>query len=451
MQGHRPCILAAACFWLTFLFVGLMPLTAEAQVMPDTLDIRFAADSIHIDMNYQGNWERWLKFERSFQQKYSHLSPNSLRLDIYAGASPEGKAEYNRWLGENRGQAIRDLASQRLGSSIGEIVVHNEGARWDGLYKSVAASDEPWRDEALAIIGMEPKLDSNGRDLREARLRELRDSTVWPVLLARHLAPLRSGATVILSWQNGGGQRDTLVIQQTLVIRDTVYLAPSTTTTIIYQFHDSRWYADSIKAARRDSIHRSRLGYPAWAVKSNFLLWGVAAPNVQVEYPLGKGNRWSVEAEYFATWFTWSHNAHASQCQNLGVELRYWLGRRARHRWLQGWHIGAAVAGGYYDFEWKKHEGYQGEHLNTYLNIGYQHRWGKRWGLDFGVGVGALFTKYRHYFGSSVYPDNHLEEEDNHLIFHDKGNFTWIGPCHANISLVYFFNSKKRITPLETK
>jgi hypothetical protein len=183
------------------------------------------------------------------------------------------------------------------------------------------------------------------------------------------------------------------------------------------------------------------------ALKTNLLLWGVVAPNIQLEIPLGRQNRWSLELAYFTPWFIWGHNSHASQCQNWGAEVRYWLGNRKQRRWLQGWHVGIAVAGGYYDFEWKKHEGYQGEHLNTYVNIGYQHRWGDHWGLDFGVGAGALFTKYRHYYGGSVYPDNHLEEWDEHLIYHDKGTFTWAGPCHANITLAYFFNA----WPLRTK
>ena len=181
--------------------------------------------------------------------------------------------------------------------------------------------------------------------------------------------------------------------------------------------------------------------YPAWAVKTNLLLWGVVAPNVQVEIPLDRRNRWSLEAEYFVPWFTWSHNAHASQFHNVGVELRRYLGHRPLRRWLSGWHVGIAVAAGYYDCEWKKHEGYQGEYINTYINIGYQHRWGTHWALDAGLGVGAMLTKYRHYYGGSVYPDNHLEPWDEHLIWHDSGNYQWYGPCHANLTLAYMFNA----------
>lgn len=204
------------------------------------------------------------------------------------------------------------------------------------------------------------------------------------------------------------------------------------------------------KRERRDSILVEQLRYPAVAaVKTNLLLWGVVAPNLQVELPLLKNNRWSIELEYFTPWFTWSKNAHAHQFQNVGLELRYYLGNRKYHPSLQGFHVGLAAAVGYYDWEWKRSEGYQGEYINGYINFGYQHRWGTRWGLDMGLGIGAMLTKYRHYYGGSVYPDNHLEEWDEHLIWHDNGHFHWIGPCHANVSLVYYFNKKKKkeLTP----
>lgn len=183
---------------------------------------------------------------------------------------------------------------------------------------------------------------------------------------------------------------------------------------------------------------------PAWALKTNLALWGVVAPNLEVELPLGNNNRWSLECEVFAPWWIWANNAHASQFLNLGVEGRLWLGNRQYHRWLDGWHLGLAVAGGYYDWEWKKNEGYQGEYINTYFNIGWQHRIGEHFALDLGVGVGAMGTQYRHYYGGSVYPEGREEAWDQHLIWHDNGYFIWPGPCHANISLVYVFPYKTR-------
>lgn len=421
----------------------LYPFATRAQVQADTLTIHFRRDSIRIDMGFANNEECWNRFERNFNERYSHFDPAALRIDIYAGASPEGNAVYNRWLGESRGQAIRRLVRYRLGNKVGNIVVHNEAARWDSFYNLVAASNEPWRDEVLRIIEMPASADETKRDHREMRLRRLHGGKVWPILDEYYLAPLRSGGSAVISLQsNWRGRRDTIVIRDTVVVmmqnsrqRDTVVVM------MPFDGHHAKPKAESESKKQRHALRDSLLQYPAWAVKTNLLLWGVVAPNVQVEIPLGRSNRWSLEAEYFVPWFIWANNSHASQFHNLGLELRLWLGNRLRHPWLQGFHIGLAGAVGYYDWEWKRSEGYQGEYVNTYLNLGFQHRWGRHWAIDMGLGIGLMATRYRHYYGGSVYPENHLEPWDEHLIWHDTGHFLWPGPCHANVSLVYLFNA----------
>lgn len=144
----------------------------------DSLFIQFQQDSVHIDMDLSRNRESWNNFELNFRRHFANVPPNSLRLDIYSGASPEGTAAHNRWLGENRGIAIRRMVRQRLGNSVGAIIVHNEAARWEGLYESLAGSSEPWRDEALRIIEQSASTDEHQRDQREMQLRALRDGTV---------------------------------------------------------------------------------------------------------------------------------------------------------------------------------------------------------------------------------------------------------------------------------
>ena len=181
----------------------------------DSLYIQFRLDSIRIDMDFAGNREAWDNFERVFRKHYAHVSPRSLRLDIYSGASPEGTAAHNRWLGENRGIAIRRLVRHRLGNKVGGIIVHNEAARWDGLYELLSASSEPWRDEALHIIEQPASTDEHQRDLRELQLRALWDGAAWPTLRDKYLSPLRSGATAILSYASG---RDTIVVRAVLML-----------------------------------------------------------------------------------------------------------------------------------------------------------------------------------------------------------------------------------------
>ena len=410
--------------------VMLLPMLLQAQIhvpQNDTLSIYFHLDKTDIDMSLSNNDLRWQQFVENFNRNYAAVAPTNIRLDIYAGASPEGSLRHNEWLGEQRGQSIRRLIERQLGSRIGYFDVHNEAARWQGLRDLIAASNEPWRDEVLDVIDASSTIDARGIDSREKKLRELQEGRVWIKLLNDYLPLLRSGGTAIVSWQSA---EPCVSVRDTLVIKDTVVIVKENT---VY------YYPDEVKKKKVPQLADQT---PAWAVKTNLLLWGVVAPNIEVEIPLGNNNRWSLEAEFFHPWFIWSKNAHASQFLNLGVELRYWLGKRAYHRWLDGWHVGVAVAAGLYDWEWKKHDGYQGEYINTYINLGYQHRWGEHWAIDAGIGFGVIPSKYRHYLGSSTYPDRHLEEQDYHLMYHDSGNFVFPGPTHINLSIVYLFNAR---------
>lgn len=82
-------------------------------------------------------------------------------------------------------------------------------------------------------------------------------------------------------------------------------------------------------------------------------------------------------------------------------------------------------------------KGYQGEVLNAYLALGYQHRFGKerRWAFEVEPGAGALFTDYRYYHGSTLYSKGHEEHYDDHLMWQRTDRLNWIGPNWLSISI----------------
>ena len=398
----------------------------------DMLQIRFRLDSVRIDMSYAGNGEAWRAFEEKFSERCTGVDPRLLRLDIYSGASPEGTASHNRWLGENRGIAIRRLVRQRLGSRVGSIIVHNEAARWDGLYEAVARSSEPWRDEALRIIEQPASADENARDHRETKLRALRGGSVWPVLRDQYLAPLRSGASAILSWV---AERDTIVVRDTVVMEVPVRLLPGMV------------YTDSIGYLRRvpDSarVYKPVVRKPVWIARTNLPLLGTGTPNLQLEFSLGHKDKWSLNVEGVWSWWTFAYNAYANEIIYGSVELRRYLGRRYRHHTLDGWHIGLAAGGGYGDLEWRS-KGYQAEVYSGFLNIGWQRRFGRRkqWAFDMGIGLGYAYIPWRRYDGSTLFPVGKEEVHDDHLMWQETSRTNWFTATHLNISIGYVFNQR---------
>lgn len=182
---------------------------------------------------------------------------------------------------------------------------------------------------------------------------------------------------------------------------------------------------------------------PAVILRSNLLLLGTATPNLQAEWSLDHRDRWSVNLEGIWSWWTFSHNAYANQIIYGSAEMRYWPGRRSRHHTLAGWHIGLGVGGGYYDLEWDS-KGYQGEVIMGFVNIGWQHRFGKRrqWAFDAGIGLGYFHSPYRRYHGSSIFPEGYTERYDDHLMWQETKHFNWFGTPHVNLSIGYVFQPR---------
>lgn len=407
----------------------LAPVSAVAQDVykqnahEDTLQVVFRAGQSEIDLLYDSNSKRIADFIGHVSTAYADVAPKDLSLTIFTGASPEGPAELNRRLGEQRGIALRDLLMARMPGRVAHVTVVNQGARWGELYHKVEQSEEPWRDDVLRILEHRPADDSWNGDKREQQLRRLQGGRVWRELSAKYLPDLRSSGSAVVARMPASAERDTIVIRDTVVYLPVPY---------------PEIYVDHQKL---------------WAVKTNLLLLGVVAPNVQIEIPLGDCHRWSIEGEVFFPWWTWSHNAHAEQFLNVGAELCYWLGNRALQHTLDGWHVGIGLGLGYYDFEWKRSEGWQGEYLNVYCNIGYQHRFGrqKQWLIDGGIGLGYIPTKFRHYLGSSTFPVGYEENHDDHLMWQDSGWKHIIGATHVNVTLGYLFDAKRLFTKNKRK
>lgn len=399
-----------------------VPLTVtvveNSLIKKDTLHVLFRVGQSEIDPDYAENGARIKSFVDNLKKGMKNDAQEK-SVTIYTGASPEGPAELNRRLGEQRGLALRRVLISHLENKPVNITVVNEGARWRGLYDMVEASNEPWKADVLRILEQTPREDGTFQmESREKELRKLKKGKVWEALSMNYLPALRGTGMAVVTEQP---LPLVLTVHDTIVLRDTIIYLPKPC---------PKPYVD----------HRNLV-----ALKTNFLLLGALTPNLQLEIPLGHKGRWSLETEFFCSWWTWDRNRYAQQIMNLGVEGRLWLGNRERHHNLDGWHIGLGAGVGYYDLEFKRSEGWQGEYVNVFLNGGYQHRFGrhKQWLVDGGIGLGYIPTMHRHYLGSSVYPVGYEESEDKHLMWQGTSWRHILGATHANISIGYLFGAGK--------
>ena len=413
---------------MTAVLLLLLPaLTATAQqttgMTSDTLSIHFRLDSVKVDMDYADNATQWQRFEQRFASHYATQDPTAIRLDIYSGASPEGPAAHNRQLGEARGQSLRQLIRERLGQQIGRIAIHNEAARWEGLYDLVAASREPWRDEVLRIIEQPPSKDETRRDHRENSLRSLHNGEVWPVLLRDYLAPLRSGVTAVVSY---------MAEHDTIFVRDTVFVGPQPGVGTIGGVGDGT----GVRHYGEPEYEAVWCWRPYVSLKTNLLFDGLMAPNLEVEVPLG-WSRWSVMAEWWTPWYRWHGNNKGNHCYEVltvGAELRYWLSHRRDAtcpRLLTGHFVGIYGAGGKYDVQWSPdndHEGWQGEYSSYGLTYGYSFYPSRHWRIELSACAGYVGGPQRYYHGMF---------DDEHLIWQRTQSLRYVGPTKLKFTLAY--------------
>ena len=203
------------------------------------------------------------------------------------------------------------------------------------------------------------------------------------------------------------------------------------------------------EAVPADTIVRK----PLFAISSNFLFeyatiftgYNTVPFTVGIEVPIA--NNWSATADYIITtpWHAWNNNAECVEIMHLALGGR-WYPFAARTntvnpkyqpvpRKLDGLFAYASVGVGYYDFELSG-KGYQGEDILGAVGAGYSFILSDALSLNFALGFGPLYTRYRYYEGRS---------NNEHLMFQYRGTWRYFGPTDAKVSLVWLlYNNRKR-------
>ena len=425
---------------------ALLSFSAAAQDVSyrDTLVVFFKQSQSDLDLNYVNNRQRLQEFAKRIRAEAAQAPSNAfLQVDVFAGASPEGTPEMNYRLAEQRGMSLRQAVLDLVPDLPVRVEINNLGPRWDDLYKMVAASNAPWKNDVLKILRDKPVMAEWKTNVRIARIKKLKGGAVWKELQKDFLPPLRSTGSAVLAMRRATDdfRVDTLVIQNVCCFADSCFLKD------FYSLKDTVALLSEItwdlRYQKPNYIARDR----KWAVKTNTLLYMLAAPNLQVELPVSQDKHWSIEGGLTFPFWRWAGNTLSRQLIDWSVTGRYYVGNRTRVSTLQGFHIGAGVSGGYYDLEWRASDGNQGEYFRVMMDIGYQFRFGEKrnWCIDTGIGLGYIGTGYRHYLGSSIYPVGWEEPRDNHLMWQNNATASWAGPVNIYFTIGYMFDGYKMI------
>lgn len=158
---------------------------------------------------------------------------------------------------------------------------------------------------------------------------------------------------------------------------------------------------------------------------TNLLYDAALTPSISVGVHLG--SRFSVCADWMYAWWSNRDRRRYWRVYGGGLEARFRLGRSHRHNPFAGHHIGLYASIVTYDFQFgRDHVGVIGDKYNyaAGLSYGYTLPVAKRLDIDFSIGLGYMWGRYMKH-----------TPVDNHDVWMSTHNLGWIGPTRAEIGL----------------
>lgn len=369
--------------------------------------MNFRVNVTKLEPGYMTNQQTIDMMNRTFANK--DLLAAMDFMVITGAASPEGYTAANHKLAADRAMATKNFIMEKYPfMDRDRIYTFAIGEDWSGLWKMVWDDySVPMRESVLHILEQE----SSG-DQKRAALKALDNGRVYRYIVDNMLPSLR-GAAACLIYLKEDPQPQILV--DTVRLVDTIYIHTHS----------------EIEIERIDTVNVKRPNY--YAVKTNLLADGILIPNLAFEYDLG--NRWSIEVEgHWAWWNTRRTHKNCWRFQEVGVEMRKWLGNKERTP-LTGHYLGLYGAAGTYDVRFGGRTGNLSDMSYSFgISYGYSMPIVRSWNLEFGIGLGYMGGEYQRY---------EYNEEFNCFPWLSDERRHYFGPTKAKVSLVWLIGKGK--------
>lgn len=390
----------------------LYGLHLQAQIRTESVRVYYRVGQSRLEPDFHGNDTVLADFMQRLRQVTGDRRNRNFNFRIKSYTSPEGPLSINRQLYVKRTAAFLDYLREggiSLPSHTG--LWQEEYYNWKELHRWVEGSDMPHKKETLDILQNIPEWerDDAGRttELRKEKLMELADGEPFRYML-RHFFPEMRYSSMMLFYETS---------------------APGLT--------QQAGLPETLSASLPESLEAIDGCYPAaepkdasknpWylALKTNLLYDVLAVPNIGVDIYLGR--QWSLAANWMYAWWKTDKRHRYWRTYGGDVEVRRWLGRKAKEKPLQGHHLGVYGQMGTYDFEWGG-RGYLGDKWSygAGLSYGYSHPITYRLNMDFTIGIGYLGGEYKEYLPI-----------DDCYVWQATKQRHWFGPTKAEVSLVW--------------
>lgn len=387
---------------LTCLFIASCACTAiHAQEMRDTVLVHFRQSKTALDTAYMHNAE-------ALHKALPHGGYALRGVNVIGAASPEGSVKFNRWLSQERARRIFDYYALPDTMATFSYV----GRDWQGLLQMVESDPHvPYHAEVLALLDEIIATDANGEQEsfdNLGRLKRLRGGEPY-LYMYRKLFPALRASRMVLTFEPQ--------------IRPMPMAAPA------LQF--AKLAVEGEPEVGAVEINRYKPVY--MGIKTNMLFDALAVPNIGAEFYLGKN--YTIVANWMYGWWDTDRTHKYWRIYGGDIAFRWWFGREAQVKPLQGHHLGAYAGVVTYDFE-NGGTGYMGglpgrplwARCSYYggIEYGYSKPITRRLNIDFTIGLGYLGGEYIVY-----------DPQGSCYVWKETRMRHWFGPTKAEISLVW--------------
>ncbi len=160
------------------------------------------AQSSNVDRQYMGNGAILDQLAEAVREIERSADCRVARITVAGYASPEGSPAFNERLASERAATLCSYITRETGVSAETIEAAGHGADWEGLRALVAASDQPWRAEALRIIDTMPVWNAARQVGRLGALMRLQGGDPYRYMAQNYFPSLRSAVYIKVYYEN---------------------------------------------------------------------------------------------------------------------------------------------------------------------------------------------------------------------------------------------------------
>lgn len=155
----------------------------------DELEIIFKVSKTEIDSTVFNNEVTFGKILSAIDKIFANPKYKVDKIEIAGYASPEGRRNFNNWLGQNRAKALIDYIIEhrpQYNLTADNFRLRNGEENWEGLRRHVLASNIEEKDQVVEIIDMDLPDEE-----KKLKIKAIENGEVWQKMLKEVYPHLR--------------------------------------------------------------------------------------------------------------------------------------------------------------------------------------------------------------------------------------------------------------------